>query len=154
MNEESEDKIKINGEQIGREESMKRLLDWKQRMLQSPLTRKSSRTTSRTQTPTNSDSPVPSLNNEDIRKKVLEELQQTGPTTPSLQPKETRERRLSRKGSSGSRSSRSRSSPRIAPSKNQIFSSDDEELIGVDQRQARKRTKSQQGRVSRSGSKG
>ena len=60
-----------------REESMKRLLEWKQRMLQSPLTRKSSRNTSRTQTPTNSDSPVPSLgNNDDIRKRVIEELAQ------------------------------------------------------------------------------
>ena len=83
-----------------REESMKRLLEWKQRMLQSPLTRKSSRNASRTQTPTNSDSPVPSLNNDDIRKKVLEELQQ--PSTPTV----AKERRLSRKGSSGSRSSR------------------------------------------------
>ncbi len=53
---------------------MKRLLEWKQRMLQSPLTRKSSRNASRTQTPTNSDSPVPSLNNDDIRKRVIEEL--------------------------------------------------------------------------------
>ena len=79
---------------------MKRLLEWKQRMLQSPLTRKSSRNASRTQTPTNSDSPVPSLNNDDIRKKVLEELQQ--PSTPTV----AKERRLSRKGSSGSRSSR------------------------------------------------
>jgi hypothetical protein len=103
-----------------REESMKRLLDWKQRMLQSPLTRKSSRNASRTQTPTNSDSPVPSLNNDDIRKKVLEELQQ--PSTPNV----SKDRRLSRKGSSGSRSSRSRSSPRIAANKNQLYSSDDE----------------------------
>ena len=30
----------------------------------------------RTQTPTNSDSPVPSLHNDDIRKRVLEELNQ------------------------------------------------------------------------------
>ena len=59
---------------VQREESMKRLLEWKQRMLQSPLTRKSSRNASRTQTPTNSDSPVPSLNNDDIRKRVMEEL--------------------------------------------------------------------------------
>ena len=36
---------KKKGEQ--REESMKRLLEWKQRMLQSPLTRKSSRNASR-----------------------------------------------------------------------------------------------------------
>ena len=136
-----------------REESMKRLLEWKQRMLQSPLTRKSSRNASRTQTPTNSDSPVPSLNNDDIRKKVLEELQQ--PSTPTV----AKERRLSRKGSSGSRSSRcpfphlplilgfhrieinppsrppddepslrfrSRSSPRIAANKSQMYSSDDD----------------------------
>jgi hypothetical protein len=102
---------------------MKRLLEWKQRMLQSPLTRKSSRNASRTQTPTNSDSPVPSINNDDIRKKVLEELQYTEPSTPT-QP--SKEKRLSRKTSSGSRSSRSRSSPRIAPSKNQIYSSDEE----------------------------
>ena len=79
---------------------MKRLLEWKQRMLQSPLTRKSSRNASRTQTPTNSDSPVPSLNNDEIRKKVMEELQQ--PSTPNV----AKERRLARKGSSGSRSSR------------------------------------------------
>jgi hypothetical protein len=37
-----------------------------------------------------------------------------------------RERRVSRKGSTGSRSSRSRSSPRIAPSKNNMYSSDDD----------------------------
>ena len=79
---------------------MKRLLEWKQRMLQSPLTRKSSRNASRTQTPTNSDSPVPSLNNDEIRKKVLEELKQ--PSTPNF----AKERRLSRKGSNTSRSSR------------------------------------------------
>ena len=102
---------------------MKRLLEWKQRMLASPLTRKSSRNASRTQTPTNSDSPVPSINNDDIRKKVLEQLQYFEAPTPS-QP--SKEKRLSRKTSSGSRSSRSRSSPRIAPSKNQIYSSDEE----------------------------
>ena len=106
---------------------MKRLLEWKQRMLQSPLTRKSSRNASRTQTPTNSDSPVPSIHNDDIRKKVLEELQYTEPSTPTLQP--SKEKRLSRKTSSGSRSSRSRSCPRIAPSKNQIYSSDEEGKI-------------------------
>ena len=106
---------------------MKRLLNWKQRMLQSPLTRKSSRNASRTQTPTNSDSPVPSLHNDDIRKRVLEELQ-FNPETP--QP--VREKRLSRKGSSGSRSSRSRSSPRIAPSKNQLAMSSDDEGKNLD----------------------
>ena len=116
---ESDDSKRNGGEPVGREESMKRLLNWKQRMLQSPLTRKSSRNASRTQTPTNSDSPVPSLN-DDIRKRVLEELQYTEPPQPA------REKRLSRKGSSGSRSSRSRSSPRIAPSKSQLVSSDDE----------------------------
>ena len=121
MSGESDDSKK-NGEAVGREESMKRLLNWKQRMLQSPLTRKSSRNASRTQTPTNSDSPVPSLHNDDIRKRVLEELQ-FNPETP--QP--IREKRLSRKGSSGSRSSRSRSSPRIAPSKNQLAMSSDDE---------------------------
>jgi len=148
FNEESDDSKK-NSEQVGREESMKRLLEWKQRMLQSPLTRKSSRNASRTQTPTNSDSPVPSINNDDIRKKVLEELQYTEPSTPTLQP--SKEKRLSRKTSSGSRSSRSRSSPRIAPSKNQIYSSDEEEI--GDPRQSRKRTKSQQSARSRNSSK-
>lgn len=147
LNEESDDS-KRNSEQVGREESMKRLLEWKQRMLQSPLTRKSSRNASRTQTPTNSDSPVPSINNDDIRKKVLEELQYTEPSTPT-QP--SKEKRLSRKTSSGSRSSRSRSSPRIAPSKNQIYSSDEEEI--GDPRQSRKRTKSQQSARSRNSSK-
>ena len=116
------DDSKKNGEAVGREESMKRLLNWKQRMLQSPLTRKSSRNASRTQTPTNSDSPVPSLHNDDIRKRVLEELQ-FNPETPLP----VREKRLSRKGSSGSRSSRSRSSPRIAPSKSQLAMSSDDE---------------------------
>ncbi len=62
---------------------MRRLLEWKQRMLQSPLTRKSSRNASRTQTPTNSSSPVPSLlfqqqhqNQQQVnfRQRVLEEL--------------------------------------------------------------------------------
>jgi len=148
FNEESDDSKK-NSEQVGREESMKRLLEWKQRMLQSPLTRKSSRNASRTQTPTNSDSPVPSIHNDDIRKKVLEELQYTEPSTPTLQP--SKEKRLSRKTSSGSRSSRSRSSPRIAPSKNQIYSSDEEEI--GDPRQSRKRTKSQQSARSRNSSK-
>lgn len=121
------DDSKKNGDPVGREESMKRLLNWKQRMLQSPLTRKSSRNASRTQTPTNSDSPVPSLN-DDIRKRVLEELQFNEPSSQQQQTvsTNTREKRLSRKGSSGSRSSRSRSSPRIAPSKNQLVSSDDE----------------------------
>ena len=60
---------------------MKRLLEWKQRMLQSPLTRKSSRNTSRAQTPTNSSSPAPSMSNtgggygDHIRQKVLVELE-------------------------------------------------------------------------------
>ena len=119
------DDSKRAGEAVGREESMKRLLNWKQRMLQSPLTRKSSRNASRTQTPTNSDSPVPSLHNEDIRKRVLEELQFAEPPPGPGAP--AREKRLSRKGSSGSRSSRSRSSPRIAPSKNQLAVSSDDE---------------------------
>ena len=124
------DDSKKNGDPVGREESMKRLLNWKQRMLQSPLTRKSSRNASRTQTPTNSDSPVPSLN-DDIRKRVLEELQFNEPSQQQQQPQTPviKEKRLSRKGSSGSRSSRSRSSPRIAPSKNQLVSSDDEGKI-------------------------
>ncbi len=66
---------------------MRRLLEWKQRMLQSPLTRKSSRNASRTQTPTNSNSPVPSLlfqqqqqhqqhhGENNFRQRVLEELE-------------------------------------------------------------------------------
>ena len=84
---------------------MKRLLEWKQRMLQSPLTRKSSRNASRTQTPTNSSSPVPSLASESfLRQKAMEELANERGV----------QRRLSRKGSGASRSSRSRSSPRIA----------------------------------------
>ena len=60
-----------------REESMKRLLEWKQRMLQSPLTRKSSRNASRAQTPTNSSSPAPSMSNhgDHMRHKVLAELE-------------------------------------------------------------------------------
>eukprot|EP00094_Tigriopus_californicus_P005665 TCALIF_05460-PA protein Name:"Similar to PLEKHA5 Pleckstrin homology domain-containing family A member 5 (Homo sapiens)" AED:0.06 eAED:0.06 QI:44/1/0.71/1/0.83/1/7/0/1094 len=101
-----------------REESMKRLLEWKQRMLQSPLTRKSSRNASRTQTPTNSNSPVPSLGHDSqFRQKVLDELEkQSGKSsTPgNSSSNTTSERRLSRKGSGASRSSRSRSSPRIA----------------------------------------
>jgi hypothetical protein len=113
-----------------REESMKRLLEWKQRMLQSPLTRKSSRNASRTQTPTNSDSPVPSLTeNQIFRMKVLEELElQEGRTisegagTPG-----SAARRLSRKGSGASRSSRSRSSPRFV--NRQTTSSSDEGRI-------------------------
>ena len=90
---------------------MKRLLEWKQRMLQSPLTRKSSRNASRTQTPTNSSSPVPSLNNnnEMFRQKVLQELERSGESTKSVMtsssaaqtPAETR--RVSRKGSGASR---------------------------------------------------
>ncbi|CAG0896530.1 unnamed protein product [Darwinula stevensoni] len=48
-----------------REESMKRLLEWKQRMLQSPLTRKSS---------PKPDSPKPHSDMERYRKQVLQEL--------------------------------------------------------------------------------
>ncbi|XP_071539505.1 uncharacterized protein [Panulirus ornatus] len=51
-----------------REESMKRLLEWKQRMLQSPLTRK---TSSR---PDTSAVPQPRTNNEAYRQQVLNEL--------------------------------------------------------------------------------
>lgn len=87
-------------------------------MLQSPLTRKSSRNASRTQTPTNSNSPVPSLGHDtQFRQKVLDELEkQSGKSsTPGNSSSNTTgERRLSRKGSGASRSSRSRSSPRIA----------------------------------------
>lgn len=97
---------------------MKRLLEWKQRMLQSPLTRKSSRNASRTQTPTNSSSPVPSLGNivdAHFRQKVLEELEQQEITKAAAASSSSEVvRRLSRKGSGASRSSRSRSSPRIA----------------------------------------
>jgi len=57
---------------------MKRLLEWKQRMLQSPLTRKSSRNASRTQTPTNSDSPIPSLKSDNLRLKELERGNESG----------------------------------------------------------------------------
>lgn len=128
MTQEESDEGKQPQTSDQREESMKRLLEWKQRMLQSPLTRKTSRNTSRTQTPTNSDSPVPSLHNDYIRQRVLEELNNQPDSAPNQTPKE-RERRLSRKGSSGSRSSRSRSSPRIAASKGNSYSSDEEGKI-------------------------
>lgn len=91
-----------------REESMKRLLEWKQRMLQSPLTRKSSRNASRTQTPTNSDSPIPSFLLEKKDSKM-----NNGRPQPQMQPIEAN-KRVSRKGSTASRSSRSRSSPRVS----------------------------------------
>ena len=95
---------------------MKRLLEWKQRMLQSPLTRKSSRNASRTQTPTNSSSPVPSLNstNDFFRQKVLSELERSGESVRSAAQTPAENRRVSRKGSGASRSSRNRSSPRIS----------------------------------------
>ena len=97
---------------------MKRLLEWKQRMLQSPLTRKSSRNASRTQTPTNSSSPVPSLSNNSnnfFRQKVLLELERSGESVKSSAAQTPAEsRRVSRKGSGASRSSRNRSSPRIS----------------------------------------
>ena len=54
-------------------------------MLESPLTRKSSRNTSRAQTPTNSSSPAPSMSNtgishgDNIRHKVLVELERHQP---------------------------------------------------------------------------
>ena len=89
---------------------MKRLLEWKQRMLQSPLTRKSSRSASRTQTPTNSSSPVPSLlyQNDHLRGPMQQKFSdhQTNPNSVA--------RRVSRKGSGASRTSRSRSSPRAS----------------------------------------
>ena len=121
-----------------REESMKRLLEWKQRMLQSPLTRKSSRNTSRAQTPTNSSSPAPSMSNtgggygDHIRQKVLVELERhpthvpknnTNSVSSNKSPNNTSSgnnnhvnvtRKVSRKGSGASRSSRSRSSPRVS----------------------------------------
>lgn len=91
---------------------MKRLLEWKQRMLQSPLTRKSSRNTSRTQTPTNSNSPVPT-NDSNFRQKVLAELERQEVRT-SVDAGGAVAKKVVRKGSGASRSSRSRSSPRIA----------------------------------------
>ena len=112
-----------------REESMKRLLEWKQRMLQSPLTRKSSRNASRTQTPTNSDSPVPSFVPESIKSKLdsVAKMNNGRPHQALPQAPATSEtpRRVSRKGSTGSRSSRSRSSPRIS-NRIQASSSDEE----------------------------
>ena len=121
-----------------REESMKRLLEWKQRMLQSPLTRKSSRNTSRAQTPTNSSSPAPSMSNtggaygDHIRQKVLVELERhpghgsknnhsnnsvhsnKSPNNANGNNHTNVTRKVSRKGSGASRSSRSRSSPRVS----------------------------------------
>ena len=126
---------------------MKRLLEWKQRMLQSPLTRKSSRNTSRAQTPTNSSSPAPSMSNtgishgDNIRQKVLVELERHQPNVTKNNSNNSNKspqqhnangvnlsnnsystsgsnvnitRKVSRKGSGASRSSRSRSSPRVS----------------------------------------
>merc|ERR1719245_2094866 len=117
----------MRGKKEQREESMKRLLEWKQRMLQSPLTRKSSRNASRTQTPTNSDSPIPSFVPESIKGKldtVVAKMNNGKPYHQVPPPPQTSggimstsaaetPKRVSRKGSTGSRSSRSRSSPRI-----------------------------------------
>lgn len=104
-----------------REESMKRLLEWKQRMLQSPLTRKSSRNASRTQTPTNSDSPIPTfLQNEAGTPRPTRsegtpvKLMNNGRPQPSNSASDSSGKRIVRKGSTASRSSRSRSSPRIS----------------------------------------
>ena len=110
-----------------REESMKRLLEWKQRMLQSPLTRKSSRNASRTQTPTNSDSPIPSFLPENIKGKLDSAVAKMNNGRPyqQLLPTSETPKRVSRKGSTGSRSSRSRSSPRIS-NRIQASSSDEE----------------------------
>lgn len=93
---------------------MKRLLEWKQRMLQSPLTRKSSRNASRTETPTNASTDSPVLAPHFDRSKVLAELerQQHVQETP---------RRVTRKGSN-----RSRSSPRVNKGFNGGSSSSDE----------------------------
>lgn len=89
---------------------MKRLLEWKQRMLQSPLTRKSSRNASRTQTPTNSSSPVPSLTHDNFRHKILQELEQSGDsgqnanlTSSSGVQTQTDVQQVTRKGSGASR---------------------------------------------------
>jgi hypothetical protein len=118
-----------------REESMKRLLEWKQRMLQSPLTRKSSRNASRTQTPTNSDSPIPSFlyQQEAQQQKQQKQQEQTiftknllqTATPTSSSANETPSKRVSRKGSTASRSSRSRSSPRIISNRPGASSSDE-----------------------------
>ena len=119
-----------------REESMKRLLEWKQRMLQSPLTRKSSRNASRTQTPTNSDSPIPTmlqLEQNGAKPKQLEmsKVMNNGRPQPQMNSQSSSEgqnKRISRKGSTASRSSRSRSSPRIS-NRPEISSSDEGKLI-------------------------
>ncbi|XP_059080591.1 uncharacterized protein LOC131878582 isoform X2 [Tigriopus californicus] len=140
-----------------REESMKRLLEWKQRMLQSPLTRKSSRNASRTQTPTNSNSPVPSLGHDSqFRQKVLDELEkQSGKSsTPgNSSSNTTSERRLSRKGSGASRSSRSRSSPRIANRPNTSSSDEDKQQSLESSRQSRKKSRPQSEKRSRNPSR-
>ena len=113
-----------------REESMKRLLEWKQRMLQSPLTRKSSRNASRTQTPTNSDSPIPTMlqmeNGAKPKQLEVNKVMNNGrPQPPTSQSSsEGQSKRISRKGSTASRSSRSRSSPRIS-NRPDISSSDE-----------------------------
>ena len=105
---------------------MKRLLEWKQRMLQSPLTRKSSRNASRTQTPTNSDSPIPSIflqNEANLTPRPSRaaevitpvKLMNNGkPQPPNNSASDSSGKRIVRKGSTASRSSRSRSSPRIS----------------------------------------
>lgn len=110
-----------------REESMKRLLEWKQRMLQSPLTRKSSRNASRTQTPTNSDSPIPPLIQSDPMKSEIRnnhradsiKLMNNGKPQPmtmqqSNNASDIANKRVARKSSSASRTSKSRSSPRVS----------------------------------------
>jgi len=133
-----------------REESMKRLLEWKQRMLQSPLTRKSSRNASRAQTPTNSDSPIPSLmvqndqsstrNNQRsesamaIAAAVAVKLMNNGKPQPNIiqlqhQNSDASNKRLARKGSSASRTSRSRTSPRVSNNRGAGMSSSDEGMI-------------------------
>jgi hypothetical protein len=90
-----------------RDESMKRLLEWKQRMLQSPLTRKSSRA----QTPTNSDySPMPSMISQVDQQSRISKLANGGS-------------KVSRKGSGSSRTSRTRSISRLS---NNFTSSSDE----------------------------
>ena len=114
-----------------REESMKRLLEWKQRMLQSPLTRKSSRNPSRTQTPTNSNSPVPTGVGQgfEVRKTsglAIDSSRKASVNESSGGGAPSSSRRVSRKGSGASRSSRSRSSPRIAGSRPTQESSSDE----------------------------
>merc|ERR1711988_1508486 len=92
-------KIPHEKRQEQRDESMRRLLEWKQRMLQSPLSRKGSRA----QTPVGNHSS----------------------STADLSPKINH--RVSRKSSNASRTSRSRSLSRLSTGRMSSTSSSDEE---------------------------